>query len=132
MLDTIGKVSNNGMHMRTTRNLSHMQISLTGITVRQDKQATRSLLSDLELVASSRPPPPLIQFLVRDMLALQILPGENGACLDVLPFEFNTKSIVACRQTKKKRRPAACQWVKYPQLFSKLPGIGSCKKGYIQ
>src|SRR6266852_5048535 len=132
MLNAIGQVPNYRMHTWPAWNLLHMQIGLPAIAMCQHQHAYLPLAPDLELISSARSASAFIQFLVRDMLTVQILPDKNGRRLNILPFTFYAEGIIAGRQRHKKRRPATRKRIQHSQPFGKPPTITSCKHSNIE
>src|SRR5215469_9693263 len=100
--------------------------------MRQDEHARRALLPDLELITSSRPPPALIDYLIGYAFAVQILPHEDGRCLDILSLLLYPKGIVACRQGQKKGGATTRERIEHPQSPGKLVTVGACKNGDVE
>src|SRR5258706_6379331 len=132
MLDSIRQITNDGMHMRTTRYFLHMQVSLRRIAMCQGKQTGSALASNLELVTSSGTASALIQFLEWNTFTFQILPDKNGGCLNVLSFMFYAKSIITISQRKEERSTSASQRIEYPQPPGQLLSVSPRENGDIE
>src|SRR5215469_1869759 len=93
MLDAIGQVTGYGMHARAAGDLLHMQTGLVGLAMCQDEQARRPFSPDLELVAPPRPPA-LVQLLVGNALAVEVLLDEDGCSLNILPYMLYAEGVI--------------------------------------
>lgn len=85
MLNTVGKVRDDGMHARPAGNVAQVQARLACVTVSQHQQARPPSGTDLKLVAPSRLTPAFIDHLAGNMHAVQELFDEDGGCLYILP-----------------------------------------------
>src|SRR5205085_1364825 len=132
VLNTIGEIAHNSVHTWAAHNFAHVYISLCSIAMCQYQRACIALLPDLEVVAPSGSSSTFSDFLTRNTLALQVLLDKHGRCVHILPFEFDTESIIAQREREKKRCTAACQWIEYPEAFGRVGAILACKESTIE
>src|SRR5947199_6309547 len=112
MLNAIGQIGHNRMHVRTTRHLLQMQFSLCRITMRQHEVASRAFAPNFELIAPSRPSSAFIPLLKVNMFALQVLPDKERRRLHILSFVFNAKSVITSREREKECRSPASKRIK--------------------
>src|SRR3989440_7695560 len=120
MLNTIGQIGYNRMHVRTTRHLLQMQFSLCRITMRQHEVASRAFAPNFELIAPSCPSSAFIPLLKVNMFALQVLPDKERRRLHILSFVFNAKSIITSREREKECRSPTRKRIKDTQPSGRL------------
>src|SRR5271157_332389 len=101
VLAAVWQVPNNGMYVRPSRHLTHVQIGSTTITMSQYQMACLTFRPNFELITPPSLTSAFIHFFEANMLTFQILSDKYCCTLNILALKFNAKCIIStCKRGK--------------------------------
>src|SRR5579872_3964967 len=115
MLNAVGQIGHDGVHVRATRHFLHMQIGLRRFSLCQNKVTGSPFVSNLELVTTPGAATSLVALLKRDVFSMQELAEKERGRFDILPVMFNAEGVISTCQRQKQRCASARQGIENAQ-----------------